>query len=73
MIESPLLQEIEARARGEGRVEALLRVLEVRFGRVPEDIRSTVEGVRDERELDALIEAAVRCPDLAAFRARLPR
>jgi hypothetical protein len=57
----------------EARVGDILSFLEARFGGVPEQIRSTLQGIRDEQELDALIKTAARCPDLAAFRAHLPR
>lgn len=79
MIESPLLDELkaewaaEARAEGraEGRIRDILRILEDRFGTVAGDVRDAVQATRDEKRLDTLVLAAVHCPDLDAFRARL--
>ena len=44
----------------------------LRFGEVPTEIRSRVAALDDESTLEALVDSAALCPDLAAFHARLP-
>jgi len=67
MIESPLIQEIVARARHRD----ITLVLEGRFGSVPPDIAIQLRTVVDEQKLDDLNRMAVHCPDLEAFRTHL--
>jgi hypothetical protein len=67
MIESPLIQEIVVRTRH----EAIVCVLEARFGAVPSEIVTALQAIVDEMKLDALIRWAATCPDLEAFRSRL--
>jgi hypothetical protein len=64
MIESPLIQELEA----EFAQNSILLVLEGRFGSVPEDIRAAVRRTQDQPALRAMTLLAARCPDLDAFR-----
>jgi hypothetical protein len=71
MIESPLIQEIVARAKHETRHEDILEVLEGRFGAVPTDIAMHLKGIVEEKRLRDLHRYAVRCSDLEAFRAIL--
>ena len=83
MIESPLLQELEAEwkaeakaegkveGKAEGKAEAILRVLADRFEHVPDHLWEAIQSVRDEARLDHLLSSAVRCPNLAAFEAQL--
>jgi hypothetical protein len=68
MIESPLIQELEA----EWAHESILLVLESRFGSVPEDVGTAVQRVQDASALRAMIVLAARCPDINAFRSGLP-
>jgi predicted transposase YdaD len=79
-----LLEQGEARGlekgrkagKQEGRAEearrALLRVLERRFGTVPEDLCRTLEHEEDVERLEFLLDEAVTCTDLDAFRALCP-
>ena len=71
MIESPLLREIEARGRIEAHVADIIRVLEARFGEVPEETRARLTGIQDEPLLEDLVGRAARCNDLSAFRSYL--
>ncbi len=74
--------EIEAMERGiaEGLAEgaanakrsALLRILELRFGRIPEVLARTVAATNDVARLDAAIELAVLAPSIDEFRSRCP-
>ena len=67
MIESPLIQELLAeRVR-----KTILRILEARFGPVPQDMVTALEAVQDDTKLDDLIGYAATSSDLDAFRARL--
>jgi hypothetical protein len=72
MIKSPLLREIEERGRMEAHVADIAGVLEERFGEVPSGIRSRLSAIEDEEVLARLVRTAAGCPDLAAFRSRLP-
>jgi hypothetical protein len=75
MIESPVLQELIAEQRAEAKVqtqhEAILDVLEARFGPVPAEVRSSLMRVTGEQRLRELIRQAAQCPDLDTFRHHL--
>jgi hypothetical protein len=68
MIESPLIQELEAEFTSKAMHESILLFLEGRFGPVPEDVRATVQRVQGKSALRALTSLAARCPDIDAFR-----
>jgi hypothetical protein len=68
MTESPLFKKLKA----EWTAESIVRILEVRLGSVPDELKSAVLATRKKKELDRLFEAAARCPDLESFRAELP-
>jgi hypothetical protein len=72
MIESPLIQELEAECTQKAMHESILLVLEGRFGPFPEDVRAAVQRVSDESALRAMTVLAARCPDIDAFRSGLP-
>ena len=67
MIESPVLQELLA----ERSHKAILRFLAGRFGTVPPEIATAMQGTQDEAKLDEVIDWAARCPSLDEFRTRL--
>jgi hypothetical protein len=67
MIESPLIQELQAEAVH----DTILGFLKARFGPVPRDIRKLLRAVLDEKKLKKLTVAAARCADIAAFREAL--
>jgi len=69
MIESPLLQELEAEWKAEATAKAIVRVLEDRFGRISPVLREAIQSIRDESRLDRLLTSAVRCGDLSGFEA----
>src|SRR5262249_39162803 len=50
----------------------IMRALEARFGEVPPEIGTLLQGIQDEARLERLIVWSARCPDLEAFRSRLP-
>ena len=62
MIESPLIKEIVAESTQKTMQEAILEVLEARFGNVPEDISEGLRQVRAKKKLKALVRHAARCP-----------
>jgi hypothetical protein len=72
MIESPVLQAFLAQGRREVKQQVILRILAARLGPVPEDLAASVKTINDEQKFDALVDAAAVCPDLEAFRQRLP-
>jgi hypothetical protein len=76
MIESPLIQELEAeftlKATQKAMHESILLFLEGRFGPFPEDVRTAVQRVQDASALRAVTVLAARCPDIDAFRDGLP-
>jgi hypothetical protein len=51
--------------------EAILAILEARFGTVPEDIVEWVRELRSQKKLKALVKQAALCRDLDAFRKHL--
>ncbi len=67
MIESPLIQELLAERMHKG----ILKVLESRFGSIPQDLAIALQTIQDEAKLDELVVIAATCHDLDAFRARL--
>jgi hypothetical protein len=71
MIESPLIQEMMAKKAAQTMHNAIVAVLEERFGTVPEDVVAALSLVLDEDYLRRLLKEATRCGDLAAFRAAL--
>lgn len=71
MIESPVLQRFAANQERKGMVKLLTKMLERRFGIIPEDLIAALRTIQDETTLIQLSESADRCPDLAAFRAEL--
>jgi hypothetical protein len=53
--------------------ESIVAVLEARFGDLPPDLLKQIAAVVDQKDLKQLIRATGTCPDLDAFRERLPR
>ena len=68
MIESPLIQELLA----ERSQDIILEALRGRFGEVPSDVIARLRQVEREKQLKELSRHAAVCPDLEAFRRRLP-
>lgn len=71
MIESPLIQELMHDVLAEQMHTAILDVLEVRFGPVPQDVAAAVQAIQEEQRLIELLKFAAGCGDLGLFRARL--
>jgi predicted transposase YdaD len=71
MIESPLLNEMLAKATAQRMHKAIVAVLERRFRRVPEEVAAAIRTVYDEDRLDELLLAAVSSRSLKAFRSCL--
>lgn len=71
MIESPLIDELIQEVLAEKKQAWIETILKKRFGFVPADLMNMLKKVQDEVTLDALMEWAVCCPDLEAFRVRL--
>jgi cytidylate kinase len=69
------LREREGAARTEAKleakIEAILVVLEERFGTLPENVAIRLRHVQDEARLTSLARTAARCRDVAAFEAEL--
>lgn len=57
--------------RQEARQEATLRLLELRFGRVPEGLKEAVREIANEAHLEQLFETAATCSDIETFAAKL--
>lgn len=74
MIESPLIQDLVSKTRAEAttqtRTEAILDVLESRFGSRPLELADELRSL-DEDRLKSLNRYAAVCPDLASFRGRI--
>jgi hypothetical protein len=75
MIESPLIDEVFGerlrKATEEAMQQAILLVLQTRFGAVPAEIAERLRAVRAPEKLNALTKHAAGCRDLEAFRKRL--
>jgi hypothetical protein len=71
MIESPMIQELIAERTRQTTHRHILRYLTKRFGQVPEEVSAAVRLTTEEAALDTLLDLAIFCPDLAAFRAHL--
>jgi predicted transposase YdaD len=67
VIESPLIKEIVA----ESLQEAILELLQDRFGAVPREVATPLRAVLSKKKLLELNKLAARCPDLETFRTRL--
>jgi hypothetical protein len=67
MIESPLIKEIEAKARHED----ILLLLTKRFGAVPAEVSSRLRKILRKKRLDELLEYTLDCPNVEAFRDKL--
>lgn len=78
-IAEELMMEGEARgvAKGkaegivEGRAKGIVSVLEIRFGPLAEERKTSIMSYRDLTRLDSLTALAVTCPDVDAFFAAL--
>ncbi len=74
MIESPILQELEAeftrKAATETRQNDILNVLVARFGDAAETLEGQLKAVDFDR-LAELVKLAAKCRSLASFRKRL--
>ena len=70
MIESPLYQEIVQEAKREERQQAILDLLEDRFGPEAKDLEPQLKAVAFDR-LRELHKLAARSRSLASFRKRL--
>jgi hypothetical protein len=67
VIKSPLIDELLAKRTQED----IIRVLKVRFGKVPPEVIEPLQSVVKNRQLNQLIDYAITCPDLSDFRDRL--
>ena len=64
MIESPLLQEWQAKSAH----EMILAVLKDRFKAVPRDVTRPLRGIISQKKLAKLVVLACKCRDLDSFR-----
>jgi predicted transposase YdaD len=71
MLESPVLQELMTERDVERLHKDILRVLQARFGTVPEEATAGVKAILQVQRLEELIDWAAQCPDINAFRSRL--
>jgi hypothetical protein len=70
MIENPVIQEIIADSQRETKREAIVKILEARFGESARGIQSELETI-DQARLDELLPLAATCRSLASFRKKL--
>ena len=69
LIESPLIQEIEAASKH----ECIGLFLEGRFGAVPQELTAQLANVLDREKLRELSKFAATCKDIKAFGRRLKK
>ncbi|AGY59162.1 hypothetical protein [Gloeobacter kilaueensis] len=74
--QTPLFQEltrdIVLEAEQRGRIQALLVQLEYRFGPVPAEVETALQGISDPKILDRLGLAVLQAPDLNTFQQQVP-
>jgi len=68
-----LTQEIQQLSRQEEKVEALLRLLNHKFGPVPTDVLTRFQQITEPEILDQLSLAILDAPTFANFCERLPK
>jgi predicted transposase YdaD len=51
-----------------GKQEALIGVLEARFGEVEESLKERIKGIEEVKKLEELLISAIRANDLEEFR-----
>jgi hypothetical protein len=77
MIESPLMKEfaaeIAAQVDRKRQWKWVADAIRVRFGPLSDSARATLEGLNDEKKLDALHQFAILCPSMEAFLERLAK
>jgi hypothetical protein len=73
LAESPLYQEWMADQDRETKKAAILRVLRVRLGEVPELVATQVRSFTDPAKLDETLDHAALCKSFADFRKRIAR
>ncbi len=57
--------------RLEGRQEAILDLLELRFGRISEDLRNAIREVTGDGRLARLLKVAATCEDIEVLSAEI--
>ncbi len=68
---SPTIQRIKAEAEGERSRKHIMHWLEKRFEAVPEDLAAHLRTIENQGEVDRLLDLAIECDHLDAFRAAL--
>jgi hypothetical protein len=68
---SPSVQFFMAKTARENTRKHIFRRLEKRFGSPPEDLAAHLRAIDDQQKLDALLDVAIECADLSAFRAAM--
>jgi hypothetical protein len=69
--QSPFIQRIKAEAEKNRSRHDILHVLEKQLGSVPEDLAAHLRAIEDQQKLDSLLDVALECADLEAFRAAI--
>jgi len=62
-----LAEQIRQEGRHEGRQEGVIEALEIRFGELPEGLKTAISGVQDIEHLKNLHREAIRCADVECF------
>jgi hypothetical protein len=68
MNESPVAREWRAQARRQGKIDALLVVLDARLGAVPKDLADSIWGSTDNDQLHRLLDSALSAQTIEDFR-----
>ena len=67
MIDSPLMREFAAQIEQRTWRGVIERVIQVRFGTLPDSARANLESLHEEDKFRAVLRLAVLCPTLEAF------
>ncbi len=64
----PYITSVERFGMIRGAREMLLKVIEARFQKIPEDLTSKVENIRVKETLESLVQEAATCQSIDALR-----
>jgi hypothetical protein len=68
MNESPVVMEWKAKARREGKAEAVICVLQCRASPVPDDLAGRIRACTDDAQFDRWLDIAARASTIDQFR-----
>jgi hypothetical protein len=71
MIDSPLIQKVQAEAQAKAQHGDILELLKYRFDKVPRDVAKAVGMIIETKRLRKFVILAAKCRDMDTFREAL--